>query len=77
MKITDEMIRRGATSESGGWNHRQLECLGIYEHPRPVWIQRLIGTEISEANYALFLINRKTRKPRPTNSPKTTQEFNF
>lgn len=54
MKLTREMIDAGK-SEGGAWNAPQFALLGISWPPLHGWPARVIGNEISDADYAQFL----------------------
>lgn len=65
MKLTREMIFYCQTPR-GAWNRHQLELLGVSWPPQHGWIERLIGTEISETRLAevkeLGTLSKKERR---------------
>lgn len=63
MVMTDEMLNQGM-SENGGWNLDQLFALGLGWRPQKGWRKRLIGTEIPEDKFALFLSLRSLKKQK-------------
>lgn len=61
MVLTAKIIDAGA-STNGGWNKEQLAILGISWPPVKGWKRRLIGTQISEHQYANFIARRGRKR---------------
>lgn len=66
MILTDTLIRAGM-SPNGGWKLSQLRALRTplpdVGWPKSGWKARLIGTEVSESEYATFLaLGQQTRQ---------------
>lgn len=51
--ITKEWLQMNSTLR-GGYNIKQLECLGLSYPPKKGWQSRLIGKKISERSKAMF-----------------------
>jgi hypothetical protein len=45
--VTEQWIRDHATAK-GGWKKRQLELIGEPWPPKPGWIARAVGRQITE-----------------------------
>lgn len=63
MKVTREFIIENC-STNGGWNNSQILMLGEDWPPRKGWIERAIGTEISDESARLFIEYGKRRPKR-------------
>ena len=59
--LTYELIHAGGTYNGAGFTRKQMEILGVGRDPRKGWLQRLIGTKISEQRYAAFIAARNTK----------------
>lgn len=60
VELTERTLRelfRAGVSKNGGWSNAQMACLGVTKGDMalPGWRERLIGTEISEANARQFV----------------------
>ena len=54
MQLTYENLHAAASAGSG-FNYDQLDILGVVCPPRRGWLQKLIGTHISDEDFAKFL----------------------
>ena len=73
MQLTSENLHAAASAGSG-FNYDQLNVLGVVCPPRRGWLQKLIGTHISDDDYAkvLSLKSAKQKKSKtPKNGPDT------
>lgn len=61
IRLTNELISAGF-SDAGGVTRRQLDALGVQYPPKVGWKNQLIGVEISQESYDLFLSLRNTSK---------------
>lgn len=52
--LTKALIEAGRTGNSG-YRKKQLLALGVSYPPKSGWIERLIGTEVSDEQYERFL----------------------
>lgn len=52
--LTKALIEAGRTGNSG-YSKKQLLALGVSYPPKSGWIERLIGTEVSDEQYERFL----------------------
>jgi len=52
--LTKALIEAGRTGNSG-YSKNQLLALGVSYPPKSGWIERLIGTEVSDEQYERFL----------------------
>ena len=52
--LTKALIEAGRTVNSG-YSKKQLLALGVSYPPKSGWIERLIGTEVSDEQYERFL----------------------
>ena len=52
--LTKALIEAGRTGNSG-YRKKQLLALGVSNPPKSGWIERLIGTEVSDEQYERFL----------------------
>lgn len=60
MKLTREAILDNRT-DRGSWTRGQLESLGVSWPPQYGWLDRLDGTEISDAQWQRFIEMRNVR----------------
>lgn len=59
-KVTEQWIRDHATAK-GGWKRRQLELIGERWPPKPGWIDKAVGREITDEQRAEFESMREGR----------------
>lgn len=55
MILTRQLILAGSTTGLAGWNKEQLAVLGVGNPPRKGWMGKLVGREIPDSDYELFL----------------------
>ena len=68
MQLTSENLHAAASAGSG-FNYDQLDILGVVCPPRRGWLQKLIGTHISDEDYAKVL-SLKSAKQKKSKSAK-------
>lgn len=54
LTLTHELIESGMTPR-GAWTRAQLAVLGVSWPPRRGWKEALVGKQLSESAYGLFL----------------------
>ena len=70
MILTERYIKEHATAK-GGWTKKQIEALGLSWPTEKGWIERLIGTEISETQRLAFEDGKGVKAKR---APKTIEQ---
>ena len=66
MTLTHENLHAIATSGKGFTNH-QLDILGVARPPKKGWVQKLIGTETTDDEYAKLLSLKGIRQKQKQN----------
>ncbi len=61
MRLTRSLLYSAGTSECG-YNRHQLKLLGVGWPPKHGWLNRLIGTEISDRDWNTVLALKHTRR---------------
>lgn len=54
MIVTEQVLEQGI-SDNGGYNTKQLQCLGVSIRNNKGWKSRLLGRDIPEINVAKFV----------------------
>ena len=54
-----------------GFTSEQLDILGVARPPKRGWVQRLIGTELPDADYARLLALKGSKSKSAKNEPET------
>lgn len=54
MIVTREWLMAWSTNGKVGWTRQQWNALGIGDNPSSGWIDRIVGTEISEDSARKF-----------------------
>jgi len=72
MKITEQLLERGK-SDRGGWNAKQLACIGVEWPIKHGWQFKAIGREITDEDARMFLSLRGevVRQPKRRSVIKT------
>ncbi len=74
MILTSNNLHAGGRS-GVGFNRKQLEVLGVEWPPKKGWLRALVGTEISEEQYAEFLSHRKAGGKPARNHEEKASDF--
>lgn len=74
MVITKEYILNNRT-KAGAWTKSQIIALGVNYPPSTGWIDRAVGTEISEENARLFEKKKYSKKSGATSIKKTISKL--
>jgi len=54
MELTMEILNKGR-SDNGSWSWPQLKCFGLYMNDNPGWLERGLGTEITQEQVDKFM----------------------